>query len=193
MADTTANPDDDKKKGGLVPKILMGVGGLVLIGVGFGAGMYLGKPAGTPSEEVLKIIERHQMEEEAKAEAEAEEGGPQKLPKEVPDAEAFKTNYYEFPEPLTTNLKNSRRFLQVGIGISTQYDEQVITNVETHTMAIRSDILGVISGYTEAEVEGMEGRQRLAEDIKRVINMRLEKYEGFGGVEDVFFATFVMQ
>lgn len=192
MTDTATNPEEKKKSSGILGKILAGVGGIALIGIGFGAGMYLGKPAGTPSDEVLKLIERHQQEEAEKAEEEAT-SGPQKLPKEVSDSHAFRTNYFEFSEPLTTNLKNSRRFLQISIGISTQYDEQVITNIQTHEMAIRSDILAVVSGYTEGEVEGTDGRQKLADDIKRAINLRLEKYEGFGGVEDVFFATFVMQ
>jgi flagellar FliL protein len=60
-------------------------------------------------------------------------------------------------------------------------------------MALRSDMLAVISGFTEAEVEGAEGRARLAAALRDAINARLEALEGFGGVEDVFFPSFVMQ
>ena len=103
------------------------------------------------------------------------------------------TSYYEFPEPLTTNLKDSRRYLQLGIGLSTQYDQKVIDNVQTHALALQSDILAVISGFTEADVEGVAGREALAKAIEDAVNARLEKLEGFGGIQSVFFPSFVMQ
>jgi flagellar FliL protein len=54
-------------------------------------------------------------------------------------------------------------------------------------------MLAVISGFTESDVAGLEGREALADALRDAINRRLEELEGFGGVEDVFFATFVMQ
>ncbi|KGM88140.1 Flagellar basal body-associated protein [Roseovarius mucosus DSM 17069] len=111
----------------------------------------------------------------------------------MPEAPVFETRYHEFPDPLTTNLKSSRRFLQIGVGVSTQYDESVIANVETHAMALRSDMLAVISGFAEEDVEGTAGREALAEALKTAINTRLEALEGFGGIEGVFFPSFVLQ
>ena len=55
--------------------------------------------------------------------------------KEAPEVEKFITTYYEFPGNFTTNLRGSRKFLQAGIGVSTQYDENVITNVEDHQLS----------------------------------------------------------
>ena len=34
----------------------------------------------------------------------------------------FETRYYEIPGSLTTNLKGSRRFLHISVGISTKYE-----------------------------------------------------------------------
>ena len=36
-------------------------------------------------------------------------------------------------------------------------------------------------------------RKALAEDVKLVVNSLLEKYEGFGGIEEVMFTEFIVQ
>ena len=90
-------------------------------------------------------------------------------------------------------MKNSKKFLQISVGVSTQYDETVIENVELHQLALRSEILGVVSEFTVEQVEGKTGRDQLADSIKDAINKRLEELEGFGGVEGVYFTAFVLQ
>ena len=94
---------------------------------------------------------------------------------------------------MTTNLKGSRRFLQIGIGVSTKYDEAILTNVETHLTALKAEILAALSDYTEEMVEGREARKLLANDLKDVINAKLEDLEGFGGIEEVHLTSYVMQ
>lgn len=195
-----ANTDAPKKKGKILKIILMILGFLLFLGGGFAGGIYYAGMQMSPSEEVLRLVERTNGEggggsgeEGADGEGAEGEGGPQRMVKDIPETPVFQTSYYEFPDTLTTNLKGSRRFLQVGIGMSTQYDASVITNVETHAMAIRSDFLAVISGFSEEDVAGMEGRDRLAAAMKKAVNNRLEELEGFGGIENVFFPSFVLQ
>ena len=94
---------------------------------------------------------------------------------------------------MTTNLKDSRRFLQIGVGISTQYDEVILQNVEANLLAIKAAILATLSDYGEADVVGREARNALSEDLKSTINAQLEALEGFGGVEGVLLTSFVMQ
>jgi flagellar FliL protein len=113
--------------------------------------------------------------------------------KDTPSTDTFVTSYYTFPDNFTTNLKGSKAFLQVSVGVSTQYDETVIENVEMHQLALRSEVLGVVSEFTVEEVEGKLGRDDLADGIKNAINSRLEELEGFGGVEGVYFTAFVLQ
>ncbi len=185
--------EEEPKKGGLMRIIMLAVGALALIAVGVGAGYFLfgGKPA-DPSEEIEEIIERKMKEaEEAKAAEEASNAGPQK--KEAPEVEKFITTYYEFPGNFTTNLRGSRKFLQAGIGVSTQYDDDVISNVEDHQLSLRSGILAVMSEFSEQDIEGKSGRDALAKAIAAELNTKLEQLEGFGGIEHVHFTSFMLQ
>ena len=191
MAATDITPETEnqpKKKGKLLKIILLLLIGILLAGGGFGAAYFMFGNQTNPANEIERIIERR-----ATANVGADgDGGPKKIVKPETGSN-FKTTYYEFPELLTTNLKGSRRYLQVGLGVATQYDDEVITHVDTHQLAIRSDVLAIISGYTEEEVEGKAGRDRLAEDIRDVINARLLQLEGFGGIESIFFSSFILQ
>ena len=191
MAENDAEP---KAGGGLVKKLLIfGGGGLLLIAIGLGAGFLIfGGVQPDPSEEIEEIIERKMQEREA-AEEEADNSTPQKLSKETPEEEVFETIYHEFPGTFTTNLAGSRKMLQVGVGVSTQYDDTVMMNVESHQLALRSVILGVISDFSEDDVKGATGRDKLAMALRDAINGKLEALENFGGVEEVHFTSFVLQ
>ena len=191
MAENDAEP---KAGSGLVKKLLIfGGGGLLLIAVGLGAGyLIFGSAQPDPSEEIEEIIERKMQEREA-AEMEADNATPQKQSKDTPEEEVFETIYHEFPGTFTTNLSGSRKMLQVGIGVSTQYDDTVMMNVESHQLALRSAILGVISDFTEDDVKGATGRDKLAVALRDSINAKLEALENFGGVEEVHFTSFVLQ
>ena len=196
---TDVPPDEKKSKKGAIIKIAgLVLGGLVLVGVGLGAGYFIfGNQPPSPSEQIESIIDRKMQEaaaEAEKAETPAEgEAGPQRQTKQTPASETFVTSYYEFPGTFTTNLRNSRKFLQVGIGISTQYDQTVITNVDTHQLSLRSEILGVISEFTEEDVQGKAGRDAIATAMREAVNAKLEALEGFGGVENLYFTSFILQ
>ena len=189
------NDAESKAGSGLVKKLLIfGGGGLLLIAVGLGAGyLIFGGTQPDPSEEIEEIIERKMQEREA-AEAEATDNStPQKMSKDTPEEEVFETIYHEFPGTFTTNLAGSRKMLQVGVGVSTQYDDTVMMNVESHQLALRSVILGVISDFSEDDVKGATGRDKLAAALRDAINGKLEVLENFGGVEEVHFTSFVLQ
>ena len=208
MAEENKNNED--KKGGIVKYILFGFGGLALLGVGLGIGMFMGGDDTDPSSEISQIIEKKDNPEKGEDEIEEdlavedcadeekdEEGncpvGPKKIPKLVPEEEIFATTYYEFPGNFTTNLKDSKKFLQISLGVSTQYDEQVMVNVESHQLALRSEILGTMSDFTAEAISSREGKAELAKSLKNGINKILEDVEGFGGVENVHFTSFVLQ
>ena len=181
--------------GGLVKKIaIFGGGGLLMIGIGIAAGwLIFGNAQPDPSEEIEEIIERKMQEREEAEEMEADNSTPSKQSKATPEEEVFETIYHEFAGTFTTNLAGSRKMLQVGIGVSTQYDDSVMVNVDSHQLALRSIILGVISDFSEEQVRGGEGRELLADALRDAINAKLEELENFGGVEDVHFTSFVLQ
>ena len=205
------NQDNEKKSP--IKLILMIVGGIVLLGAGLGIGILMGGgESSDPSTEISQIIEKKENPEaseknteeeieEAAAECAEEEKdeegncpvGPKKIPKITPEEEIFATTYYEFPGNFTTNLKESKKFLQISLGISTQYDEQVMANVDSHQLALRSEILTIMSTFSPADIAGREGKQKLADSLKEGINNTLVKVEGFGGVENVHFTSFVLQ
>lgn len=193
MSDTSA--PEGKSKRGLLKILIFVVGGLALIGAGLGAGYFLFSKSTDPSEEIDMIIQR-KLEEAGQLPppaAEGEDTGPTRTAKPVKGVEVFVTSYYEFPGNFTTNLRASRKFLQLGLGVSTQYDETVVRNVETHQLALRSEVLGVISEFTEQEVEGKAGRDAMAVRMRDAMNAKLEQLEGFGGIEGVYFTTFILQ
>jgi flagellar FliL protein len=165
--------DEPKKKGGLVKIIGLVLGGLLLVGVGLGAGFFMfGGNGSTPSAEIEQIIERKlkesgQLPEEGDAEGETEGEEPALNKKETPKIDTFVTSYFEFEGNFTSNLKDSRKFLQLGVGISTQYDETVIENIELHQLALRSEVLGTVSDFTEEDVKGKIGRDALAGAYRR--------------------------
>ncbi len=184
--------EEKKSKGGLVKIILFVLGGIVLMAIGLGVGYLLfnsGQP--NPSEEIEAIIER-KMEEAEAAEASADNASKKKVSKETPEQENFVTIYYEFPGTFTTNLRGSRKMLQVGIGVSTQYDDTVMMNVESHELALRSTILGVLSEFGEEDIQGTSGKAALSSALKEGINNKLILLENFGGVEEVLFTSFVL-
>ena len=189
------NEEEQSGGGGLVKKLaIYGGGGLLMVGIGLAAGwLIFGNAQPDPSEEIEEIIERKMQEREAADEMEADNGTPSKLSKATPEQEVFETIYHEFAGTFTTNLAGSRKMLQLGIGVSTQYDDTVMMNVDAHQLALRSIILGVISDFSEDQVRGGEGRELLADALRDAINAKLEELENFGGVEDVHFTSFVLQ
>tara|TARA_B100001057_G_scaffold62170_1_gene55625 strand:- start:931 stop:1506 length:576 start_codon:yes stop_codon:yes gene_type:complete len=188
--------EEPKKKINFKKIALFGLGPIVLIGIGLGVGAFLFMPTQTPVEQVEELIEKKLQQagqlpsEEGEGESAAE---PEKVYKDTPSTDTFVTSYYTFPDNFTTNLKGSKAFLQISVGVSTQYDETVIENVEMHQLALRSEVLGVVSEFAVEQVEGKAGRDQLADGIKDAINVRLEELEGFGGVEGVYFTSFVLQ
>ncbi|CAM8633509.1 FliL Flagellar basal body-associated protein [Oxalobacteraceae bacterium] len=113
----------------------------------------------------------------------------------TPDAEnqRWKFNYYALEKPLLSNLAGSRKVMQVTLTVMTHYDDRVIKNVKTHELALRAGILDVMRQKTEADLREPDFRKALAEEVRLNINSLLEKYEGFGGIEEVMFTEFVVQ
>ena len=50
-----------------------------------------------------------------------------------------------------------------------------------------------MSEFSSEDISGRTGKQELAGALKNGINNVLEKVEGFGGVENVHFTSFVLQ
>jgi flagellar FliL protein len=118
--------------------------------------------------------------------------GPSKVKKEA-EATRFENTYLEIDKEFMTNITSSKKIMVVKVAVMTHYDSRVFDNVKKHEFAIRSAVLDVMRQSTEADVSKQDFRVELAAKIKVVMNDMLMKYEDFGGIEDVFFTSFVMQ
>ena len=194
--------EEEPKKSNLLKIIIFVVGGFLLIAVGLGIGYFLfgGEPEPDPSAEVNQIIEGKEAEKKKTEEVENTEGTEEgddgiikKNVKAIPEVDSYETTYFEFPGDFTTNLKGSRKFLQVSVGVSTQYDEKVMEVVDSHQLALRSEILSTISDFTEEDISGSEGKKKLSERLMVVLNKKLESFDEFPGIEDVYFTAFILQ
>ena len=194
--------EEEPKKSNLLKIIIFVVGGILLIAVGLGIGYFVfgGEPEPDPSAEVNQIIEGKEAEkkktedaENKEGEEEGEDGIIKKNVKAIPEVDSYETTYFEFPGDFTTNLKGSRKFLQVSVGVSTQYDEKVMEVVDSHQLALRSEILSTISDFTEEDISGSEGKKKLSERLIVVLNKKLETLDEFPGIEDVYFTAFILQ
>lgn len=201
---------EPKKKGPLLKIILMVVAVLLIIGASVG-GTLLATGFFSKKEEAkeavdaqLDKLEDKQEGGEAKAEGgEKKDGGeaakaggdvPQKeLIAPEADNQRWKFNYHSLEKPLLSNLSGSRKVMQITLTVMTHYDDRVIKNVKTHELALRAGILDVMRQKTEADLREPDFRKQLAEEVRLVINSLLEKYEGFGGIEEVMFTEFVVQ
>ena len=204
--------EEPKKKSNIMTILIFVVAGFVLVAVGLGVGfLVFGGSQDNPQDIANEIVMKKEGEPEEEPEfpcktdadgndiIDEETGecvpdrGPEKVTKETPKQEVFQTLYYEIPGSMTTNLKGSRRFLQIGIGVSTKYDQEILDNVENHLTSLKAEILAALSDYTEEMVQGREARKSLANDLRDVINAKLEELEGFGGIEEVHLTSYVMQ
>jgi flagellar FliL protein len=132
-----------------------------------------------------------ELDKEAEA-AKATPDGPEKVKKESENTR-FENTYLQIDKEFMTNLTASKKVMVVQIAVMTHYDNRVFDNVKKHEFAIRSAILDQMRQTTEAEASRPDFRSELAAKIKVVMNDILMKYEDFGGIEDVFFTSFVMQ
>jgi flagellar protein FliL len=201
-----------KKKGKLGKLLVMGVGLLVLVGGGVGAGLYAassgligGKHAeGEAEADAYKLVPK--SEEKRGGDAEGGEGGHGGgeesessgshggLP--TPKGEGgdkYASTYYAMDKEFTANLKESVHFIQVGIAVSTPYDERVIDNLKTHEIAVRSSVLMTLGDTDEDAVFTQDGKETLQKRLVGAINATLKQKEGFGGISNVYFTNFVVQ
>ena len=196
--------EEEPKKSPLIKILMFVIGGILLLVIGLGIGYLLfgGEPETDPSSEVNQIIEgkdkglqkKKEMEEKKKEnEGETEGGIITKNVKSIPEVDSYETTYFEFPGDFTTNLKGSRKFLQVSVGVSTQYDEKVMETVDQHQLSLRSEILSTISDFTEEDIAGSDGKKKLSAKLLEVLNNKLDQLKEFPGIEDVYFTAFILQ
>jgi flagellar FliL protein len=199
--DKASDTDAAPKKGGMVKKLvlplaLLGVGaggayGLVVAGVIGGGGSH----AEAKEDKNPKLIRKGEEDPFApKAEGGKEgEGGESGGEVDGDGGSEYRTSYYTFSEDFTSNLRNSDALVQISLACSTRRDGRVLLWLKKHELAVRSAMLEVVADTPEEDIQSVEGKGRLQKRLTATINKVLTEAEGFGGVDAVYFRSFLVQ
>jgi|SRR5690242_8208718 len=194
--------DTPKKKGKLVKLLGIGAVLLVLVGAGAAGGMFFAQKMGgasaeaKPAPDVPQLVPKSEEVRVSAAEGSGSEtsgGGSKEATPAGTGGAKYASTYYELDKDFTSNLQDSVHYIQVGIAVSTPYDQRVIDNLKTHEIAVRSAVLMALGDTTEDEVFTSDGKKQLQKHIADAINQVLIQKEGFGGISNVYFTNFVVQ
>ena len=83
-------------------------------------------------------------------------------------------------------------------GSWSQYASKMVKNgkiisIDLKEMQEIKNIIQIKGDFTEEDIQGKAGRESLAKALADGINEKMLKLEGFGGVEEVHFTSFVLQ
>jgi len=121
------------------------------------------------------------------------DGKPSKKTKDAPELTRFEYTYLQIEREFLVNVTGSKKVMSVQLAVMTHYDDRVFENVKKHDFAIRSAVMDVMRQTTDTDLVKPEFRKDLAVKIRDSINTLLEKYEDFGGIEEVHFTNFIVQ
>jgi flagellar protein FliL len=196
---TDKDPEAKPKKGkGMMMKLLLSLG---LIGAGGGgvfgmvqAGMIGGGHGEAKKEDnhpkLIKKGEEDPFAPKAEGGKEGEAAGPEV---EGEGGSQYRTAYYSFTEDFTSNLQNSQALVQISLAASTRRDGRVLMWMKKHELAIRSAMLAVLAETPEQDVYSVSGKEQLQKRLTAAINKVLTETEGFGGVDAVYYKSFLVQ
>ena len=197
----SADKDDKpkkKKKGGMMMKLMIpivliaasggGVYGLVVAGIIGGGGGKAEKEDTNP-----KLVKKGDEDPYAVKKEGEKEGEGAGAEVEGEGGSLYKTSYFTFSEEFTSNLKDSDALVQVSIACSTRRDGRVLMWLKKHELAIRSAMLNVLADTPEEDIGSLQGKERMQKRLTATINQVLTKEEGFGGIDQVYFKSFLVQ
>jgi flagellar FliL protein len=167
--------------GGVVGLIVLIVG--IVLGTLFFTGYFNPKP----------VVDEHAAEAADGHGDKKDDKKPGKKAKDSPELTRFEYTYMQVEREFLVNISGSKKVMSVQIAVMTHYDDRVFENVKKHDFAIRSAVMDVMRLTTDADLVKPEFRKDLAVKIRDAINTLLEKYEDFGGIEEVHFTNFIVQ
>lgn len=178
-----------------IPVLLIGSGGGAAL-VALQAGLLGGSAAA--ADDSPRLLPKEAEPRATLGAAKDAEGGadPGDHGKPIPAAaggDKYASSYYALEKEFTANLQDSVHFVQVGVAVSTPYDQRVLENVKTHEIAVRSAVLMALGETSEDEVFTAEGKRAIQSRLARAINGVLKEKEGFGGIANVYFTNFIVQ
>lgn len=198
----TEQPQKKRTKKGLIVKSVIAL----LLVAGGGGGTYafvyggIGEPeesgkakAKDKAKDEPKLVKKGEEDPYA-PKAEGGEGGEGEGAEiDGEGGSAYRTSYYKFSDEFTSNLKHSSALMQISLACSTRRDGRVLMWLKKHELAIRSEILVVLADTPEEDAYTPTGKEQLQQRLAGAINKVLIQTEGFGGVDRVYFKSFLVQ
>src|SRR5690349_20501978 len=125
-------PAPKKKRG--KKGLIMILGALILAGAGAGGGIFLassgliggGKAEEAPQKELPKLLPKGSKPKAEEGEGGGHGGG------ESAEGPKYESSYFQLEKEFTSNLKDSSHLIQVGLAVSTPYDEKVTEHLKAH-------------------------------------------------------------
>jgi len=193
-------PEKEEKTKGKSPVVLILIVAVLMLAVGGGGAFALVKMGvlggGNAAKEKVdnspKLVKKGDEDPFAPKKEGGKEGeGAKEV--EGDGGSPYKTSYYTFSEDFTSNLKESGALVQVSLACSTHRDGRVLLWLKKHELAVRSAMLSVLADTPETDVQTIEGKDKLEKRLTAAINKVLTAEEGFGGVDEVYFKSFLVQ
>ncbi len=200
MAEEAAEvPEEGAKPKSNLIKIILAVVGLIVIVAGtvfgtlYASGFFKPKPPTLTPEERIQLGLDAEIGDGKAGEGKGKDGKVEKVTKKSPEAQKFEFSYHQMEREFLVNLAGSKKVMSLQVAIMTRYDQRVVDNVKKHEFALRSVMMDVMRQSTEADIARPEYRVELGRKLRDAMNTKLEAFEDFGGVEEVFFTSFIVQ
>ena len=179
--------------------VKLGVIGIVMIGIGAGGAYGLSTAGIIGARTPEKVDNNPQYVRKGEADPYAPPPSPDAKDAEGGEEEEgsggseYRIAYYSFADEFTSNLRESDGLVQLSLAASTRRDGRVLRRLARHELAIRSAVLVVLADTPEPGIDTVEGKARLQKRLTTAINEVLTRNEGFGGVDAVYFKSFLVQ
>jgi len=202
--EAAAVPEEGAKPKSNLIKIILAVVGLIVIVAGtvvgtlFASGFFKPKPPTLTPEERIQLGLDAEVGDGKHGDGKAGDGKGkdakmEKVAKKSPDAQKFEFSYHQMEREFLVNLAGSKKVMSLQVAVMTRYDQRVVDNVKKHEFALRSVMMDVMRQSTEADIAKPDFRVELGRKLRDAMNTKLEAFEDFGGVEEVFFTSFIVQ
>lgn len=175
--------------------------GLVVgaLGIGGGGAWWFASSKAHADAEAAAVAADDEHEDEGEGEGEdtskAEDKKSQKKKKKKRPTHGDGPAEYLSLEPgFIVNLSDgdSTRYLQANIDVMAR-DPKVIEEAKLHMPAIRNSLLMLFGQKSASDLQSIEQREALREEVLEKVQEVMEEETGEPGVEQVFFTAFVIQ
>jgi flagellar FliL protein len=200
--------ESTEKKGGKKKLVLVIISGVVVLALGIGGGVFVSKKYMHAEEGAKvdpnrpKLVVRADSGNDKPASTEGGENkeipprvGTVSVPSDTypVDPKKYEVGYVPIDQTFTANLADGSGFVQVGLSAATFYDSKVVDNLKRQAVPIRSAILLVLSSQQSQVISTPDGKMMLQRQLTNAINEVLREHEGFGGINNVYFSSLVIQ